>query len=77
MDINSDKIKELKNQLDVLKFSRKLFINTHYGLPNKVVGSYGVEEHNKMIDDLKSKIKKIELNSKIKKILKDKNKDQS
>ena len=77
MDINSDKIKKLQNRLDVLKFSRKLILNTNYGLPNKVMGSYNEEEYNKMIDDLKSKIKKLELNSKIKKILKDKNKDQS
>ena len=77
MDINSNKIKELKNQLDVLKFGRKLFINSHYGVPNKVTGSYNHEEYDKMVSDLKSKIKKLELNSKIKKILKDKNKDQS
>ena len=72
MDINSNKIKELKNQLYVLKFSRKLILNTNYGLPNKVMGSYNVEEYNKMESDLKSKIKKLELNSKIKKILKNK-----
>lgn len=75
MDINSDKIKKLQNRLDVLKFSRKLILNTNYGLPNKVMGSYNEEEYNKMVSDLKYKIKKLELNSKIKKILK--NKDQS
>lgn len=75
MDTNSDKIKKLKNQLGVLKFSRKLFINSSYGLPNKVMGSYNEEEYNKMVSDLKSKIKKLLLNNKIKKILK--GKDQS
>jgi len=72
MDINSDKIKKLQNQLDVLKFSRKLILNTNYGLPNKVTGSYNHEEYDKMVSDLKHKIKKLELNSKIKKILKNK-----
>lgn len=72
MDINSDKIKKLQNRLDVLKFSRKLIINTNYGLPNKVMGSYNEEEYNKMVSDLKHKIKKLELNYKIKKILKNK-----
>lgn len=72
MDTNSDKIKKLKSRLEVLKFSRRLILNTNYGLPNKVMGSYNVEEYNKMESDLKSKIKKLELNYKIKKILKNK-----
>lgn len=67
------KLDELKKQLDFVKFSRKLFYNTSYGIPPSLMTNNTEDDFEIRIQKIRNEIKKEEFNLKIKKILDKKN----
>lgn len=66
----SSKLTELKKQLDFVKFSRKLFYNSNYGIPPSLMTNNTMDDFETRIEKIRNEIKKEKLNIKIKKIIK-------